>query len=76
MPFIDPLYISSAYGSLINRNQTIGGIVQYGRENYKIYYEIKWTPEFFYDENWNSQLSGWEYIINIERTQRRKNTRE
>lgn len=36
------------------------------REDYQISYTIKWTPEFFYDEKWNSQLSGWEYTINID----------
>lgn len=38
LPFTDPVYINLPYGHLINRNNNFGGIVQYGKENYRIYY--------------------------------------
>ena len=37
LPFTDPVYLSGAYGH-INRKNNFGGIVQYGIENYRIYY--------------------------------------
>ena len=38
LPFCDPLYIRSPYSFFINRNNNFGGIVQYGKENYRIFY--------------------------------------
>lgn len=38
LPFTDPLYITSQYGSLINRNYNFGGIIQYGKEYQRLYY--------------------------------------
>ena len=38
LSFCDPLNIRSLYSFFINRNNNFGGIVRYGKENYRIFY--------------------------------------
>lgn len=38
LPYTDPVYINGPYSLLINRDNNFGGIVRYGKENYRIYY--------------------------------------
>lgn len=55
LPFTDPVSANGTYGDLVNRNNNFGGIVQYGRENYRIYY-INFEGQKLSEENqkfWN-----------------------
>ncbi len=55
LPFTDPVYVNGAYSHLINRNNNFGGIVQYGKENDRIYY-INFEGKKLSEENqkfWN-----------------------
>ena len=36
------------------------------REDYQIFYSIKWIPEIVYDNKWVQEISVWNYIIQIE----------
>lgn len=63
-PYFDPLHINKNYGNLINRDNNLGGIIHYGRENYCIY-EIESGNTKLNHENqkfWNWYKKTWDVI--------------